>query len=326
MLARVVQIVWFVAMAATIALVWLAVAYLGPAVGPWLAGVTALLVIGLIHPALIAAHFVMSRMHGDPVPAEFGLSAWQALRMLDAEVDASMRGIWFATPFLSHRPTPQPAADATRSVGVLFVHGYFGNRANWLGFLDEAAARGYRCEAITLAGIARPIESHAGAIAAAIAALEARGATRVAIVAHSMGGLVVRAALRDIETRRVAHVITLGTPHGGTAAARFGRGANVVQMRVGGPWLAALALPDVPFTTVFSHHDDVVYPQTNARLAGAACIPLGGIGHVSLLYDRRVRTVVFDVLDRVDAMARSRPVDQATDEATDATAARASGS
>jgi triacylglycerol esterase/lipase EstA (alpha/beta hydrolase family) len=307
MLARVLQVVWFTAVLATIALVWLAVTAFGPYVGPWVAGLATLMLIGALHPAAIAAHFLFSRLHGDPVPERFRLSLPDALRVFDAEVDASMRGIWFATPFLSYRPTPLPAPDATRALGVLFVHGYFGNRANWLGFLDDAAARGYRCEAITLDGIARPIDSHVGAIAAAVGALEARGAARVAIVAHSMGGLVVRAALLDLDPGRVAHVITLGTPHQGTAAARFGRGANVVQMRVGSDWLASLEArerdrPSVPCTAVFSYHDDVVYPQTGACLADAECIALGGIGHVSLLYDRGVRRIVLDVLDRVDAI------------------------
>jgi triacylglycerol esterase/lipase EstA (alpha/beta hydrolase family) len=190
---------------------------------------------------------------------------------------------------------------------VLFIHGYFGNRANWLGFLDDAAARGYRAEAITLDGIGRPIESHAAAIEAAIAALEARGARRVAIVAHSMGGLVARSALATMAPARIAHVVTLGTPHRGTTAARFGRGANVAQMRLGSAWLADLearertaGLAYDRFTTVFSHHDDVVYPQTNACLPGAECVALGGLGHVSLLHDPRVRKVVFDVLARVD--------------------------
>jgi pimeloyl-ACP methyl ester carboxylesterase len=308
MLARVLKIVWFAAVALTAIVVWASVRWLGPRFGAWPAGLGALLVVLSLHPLLIATHFVMSRLHGDPVPREHRLSFVRAIGMFDAEIDASMRGIWFATPFLSRRSAPTPAPDATRALGVLFVHGYFGNRANWLGFLDDAAARGYRASAITLDGIGRPIESHAAAIEAAIAALEARGARRVAIVAHSMGGLVVRSALPTIDPARVAHVVTLGTPHRGTTAARFGRGTNVTQMRLGSEWLAdlearerAAGMTHDRYTTVFSHHDDVVYPQTNACLPDAECVALGGIGHVSLLYDRRVRKVVFDVLARTNA-------------------------
>jgi len=43
-------------------------------------------------------------------------------------------------------------------------------------------------------------------------------ARHIAVVGHSMGGLVARAALRTDAGQRVTHLITLGTPHGGSYA------------------------------------------------------------------------------------------------------------
>lgn len=43
-------------------------------------------------------------------------------------------------------------------------------------------------------------------------------AQHIHVIGHSMGGLVARAALRTEAGRRVEHLITLGTPHGGSYA------------------------------------------------------------------------------------------------------------
>jgi triacylglycerol lipase len=52
----------------------------------------------------------------------------------------------------------------------------------------------------------------------------------------------------------------------------------------------------VPVTSVFSHHDNVVAPQISAELAGATNVPLGGLGHISLLFSHRVATIVAERL------------------------------
>jgi len=58
-----------------------------------------------------------------------------------------------------------------------------------------------------------------GEMGAALAAkLTGEPAREVSIVAHSMGGLVARVALRSESGRRVRHLVTLGTPHGGSFA------------------------------------------------------------------------------------------------------------
>jgi hypothetical protein len=49
-------------------------------------------------------------------------------------------------------------------------------------------------------------------------ALEAEPAAHISIVAHSMGGLVARAALTRAGGARVRRLVTLGTPHGGSFA------------------------------------------------------------------------------------------------------------
>ncbi len=114
-------------------------------------------------------------------------------------------------------------------------------------------------------------------------------------------------------------MFTLGTPHDGTLQARYGRSPSVRQMRPRSAWLRSLAarendggagLPRAAYTTIFSWHDDIVYPQTTGRLDGAETIAIGGCGHVALLYDRRVRTIVFDRLASLEAEAEGRVRDE----------------
>jgi hypothetical protein len=63
--------------------------------------------------------------------------------------------------------------------------------------------------------------------------LYARRGTRMALVAHSMGGLVVRAALAQPGTAHVARAVLLGTPHlGSFAAVQALRGTYAVVRKV----------------------------------------------------------------------------------------------
>jgi pimeloyl-ACP methyl ester carboxylesterase len=313
MIARLLRLLWIVTIVTMALAAWLFVRLFAAYIGPLASGLAAIALIAAFHPAGIAFNFVWSRLAGDPAPPEHRLSLWRIIKTFDAEIDASMRGVWFANPFLSKRLAPTPAFDASlRSRPILFIHGYFCNRAVWHSFMKDAAARGYRCEAVTLANPFASIESHDAVIDDAIDALLATTtadtpspARDVLIVAHSMGGLVARTALQRIDRSRVAHVVTLGSPHHGAVSARFGRSACLVQMRRGSPWLADLdraetiehlGLSRARLTNVFSYHDDVVFPQTTSCLEGAENIAIGGRGHVTLLYDRLVRTIVFDRL------------------------------
>jgi triacylglycerol esterase/lipase EstA (alpha/beta hydrolase family) len=114
--------------------------------------------------------------------------------------------------------------------------------------------------------------------------------------------------MRAHGTGRVARVITLGTPHHGTALARFGLGRNAVQMRPGSAWLRALAAGEdgaarALVTSLYTHHDNIVAPQESGRLEGARNLEFGGVGHVALGSNPRVLKAVMQEL----AALASRP-------------------
>lgn len=114
------------------------------------------------------------------------------------------------------------------------------------------------------------------------------------IVAHSMGGLVVRAYLTETASSRVAKLVTMGSPHHGTQLARLGLGLNARQMGEPSEWLETLADIEAanvshPSTlSIYTLNDDLVYPPESSVLAWAENVPVSAIGHMGLVFSESV--------------------------------------
>jgi triacylglycerol esterase/lipase EstA (alpha/beta hydrolase family) len=189
---------------------------------------------------------------------------------------------------------------------VLLLHGYGCNSGYWAHLTPLLDAARISHATVDLEPVAASIDDYVPLVERAVEALRAGArAGQVAIVAHSMGGLVARAWMRTHGRARVARLITLGTPHHGTALARFGLGANAAQMRHGAQWLRLLsesedAATRALVTSIYTHHDNIVSPQTSSELPGARNVEFGGIGHVALGSDRRV---LAEVMREISALA-----------------------
>lgn len=268
---------------------------------PWISLLWTILWLPVSHAVGLAAGFLMAAQ-ADPTPerrtpAGTGIAVWAY------ECAASILLLDFYQPWRSAAPLPQPGGPA-RPVAVLLLHGYGCNRAFWLRFARHLADAGYHCDAINLAPIFGDIDEYAAGIASASQALAERTRLPVVIVGHSMGGLAARACLRQHPTLPVAHTITLGSPHFGTLHARHGIGLNVRQMGIGSEWLIALANGETHaerarITSIYTCHDNVVYPTRTSVLPGAHNIALDRLGHVSLGTHPRARALVLETLERV---------------------------
>jgi len=205
--------------------------------------------------------------------------------------------------------TRGPAAG---SRPVLLVHGIYCNRGVWSALRRALRAAGFGpVRALTLEPLLAGIDAYVPRVAREVAAL--RGSSpdgRVAIVAHSMGGLVARAYLReagDAAARAIRTLVTLGTPHHGSHLAALGTGPAARQMRPGSEWLAALngaqenAWP-VPVTSVYSRADNLVVPASSAALGGTArVLETAPVGHFRLVRSPRVAREVIAALEAAGA-------------------------
>jgi triacylglycerol esterase/lipase EstA (alpha/beta hydrolase family) len=251
-------------------------------------------------------NFVLSAVFASPTPAAHRLTLRARARMLACEYRASM----VLTTWTMAR-----AGAATRiypesgQVPVLLLHGYGANSGYWAHLTPLLDAARISHASVDLEPVAAGIDDYAPLVERHVQALlAATGAKQVAIVAHSMGGLVARAWMRAHGHTRVARALTLGTPHHGTAMARFGLGPSALQMRPGSDWLRTLDAGEggatrALITSIFTHHDNIIAPQTSSRLAGARNVELGGVGHVALGRDARVLAEVIRELSLLSAAA-----------------------
>ena len=295
MIARILRWLMLLQVLAVLGLAYLAMHAwgVGPPAAALLLAATMLLAVRAL---VVARNFWQSRRLGSAVPAPYQLGVRGAARLFLGELRATLRAS--SWDMLRPRLAPLAATAPRKGLPVLLIHGYVCNRGYWAPLSRQLARAGIAHDGVDLEPIGADIEDVVPQVEQAVAELCARtGSKRVIIVAHSMGGLVARAWLRRHGAQRVARIITLGTPHHGTALANLAAGTNARQMsRIDAApsgWLAQLAASETPetralITSIYSHHDNIVAPQASAQLPGARNIALGGIGHVALASDARV--------------------------------------
>ena len=189
-----------------------------------------------------------------------------------------------------------------RRLPLLLVHGYQCNRGTWLWMRARLEAAGWTVATLNLEPVYGSIDDYADRIERRVAeVLEATGAPQLVLVAHSMGGLACRAYLRRHGSEKVAQLVTLGSPHGGTLLAPLGFGRNAFQMRIGGDWLRDLAsgdrLPEQS-VSILSYQDNYVFPPAQAsRLDGARLVELGGVSHLAMVVSPTILRVLREVLE-----------------------------
>ena len=247
---------------------------------------------------LVLAMFALDRRYHSPRPP---LSPVGWLRLLWGEYRAFLVCYLWLHPLAPWRmqamagPWPSPHAP------VILVHGFCCNAGFWAPLQVCLAARRIRSYTLNLEPVFGSIDDFARQLAERVETVRREtGAPRVVLVGHSMGGLVSRIYVGDPHhARRVARLVTLGSPHRGTVLARLGRGRNVAQMRVLSPWLDGLnraATPLIPVVSLYSLHDNIVIPQDSSELAGAENHAWAGIGHLELgfsapVYERLLREI-----------------------------------
>ena len=171
---------------------------------------------------------------------------------------------------------------------VLCLHGITQTGSNLWGIRRALEARGRPTLALSLGRLPRNRRHLGDRVAPELLRLAALSSTgRVDVVAHSLGGVVLRLVLADRPdlAAKIGRVVTLGSPHRGTASLRgLPLGQAIHRLGRRSTLLAGLpALPADHVTTVAGIPDLIVYPASTCHLPGSHCVDLPGVGHAGLL-------------------------------------------
>jgi triacylglycerol lipase len=236
-------------------------------------------------------------------PAQPAMRFFKRLGMMARESVMTLLAFSFLIP-LSFFFAPRLRRAVPPTV-VLMVHGFMSNSGIWWWLARQLRANGGAgVDSLNLAPIFGDIECYLPQLNQRIAQLRARGATRIVLVGHSMGGLVCRAWLHDHVKEGLTadglrcSLVTLCTPWHGTRIARIARffpGRNLAQMTHQSAWgKSRLRTPDLSAMSMYSAHDNVVIPYTSGIDAHIDSTELHGLGHLSVLFDRAVATAIVE--------------------------------
>ena len=142
-------------------------------------------------------------------------------------------------------------------VAVLLVHGLWRTPLSFISLVRRLRGWGHRPEQFGYAAVAQPYDAIVGRLADRLVRLGAAGPP-YAVIGHSLGGVLLRAALARLTGPTPEHLVMLGTPNRPPRLA--GRlGVHWVYRRLMGEcgvnlsstaFYAALRVPEVPYTIV----------------------------------------------------------------------------
>ncbi|MEU2997442.1 alpha/beta fold hydrolase [Streptomyces sp. NPDC006995] len=196
-------------------------------------------------------------------------------------------------------PSPPP---------VVLLHGFIDNRSAFVVLRRALTRYGRRPESLNYSPLTRDVRTAAALLGRHVEEICARtGHGRVDVVGHSLGGLIARYYVQRLGgDRRVRTLVTLGTPHGGTAVAP-GAGIHPIvrQMRGGSSVIEELRGPApgcrTRFVSFWSELDQIMVPVGTACVdhpdLDAVNVRVTGIGHLALPVHPTVAAAVREVLD-----------------------------
>ncbi|MFC8827259.1 lipase family alpha/beta hydrolase [Streptomyces sp. NPDC057137] len=218
------------------------------------------------------------------------------------------------------RPAPElpPEAATLPTEGrsrppVLLLHGFVDNRSVFVLLRRSLARHGWRhLESLNFSPLTSDIRLAAEVLGQHIEEVCARtGHREVDIVGHSLGGLIARYYVQRLGGDvRVRTLVTMGTPHAGTAAIPLASAHPVVrQMRPGSDLIEELREPApgcrTRFVSFWSDLDQVMSPVEAARVEHpdliAQNVGVTGIGHLALPVHPAVAAGIRYVLEHDDA-------------------------
>jgi pimeloyl-ACP methyl ester carboxylesterase len=188
---------------------------------------------------------------------------------------------------------------AAATTPIVLVHGIVDNRSAFTLLRRGLRRRGFGCiRSFSYPPHTNDVRKTAERFAAFVEQIcDETGADSVHVVGHSLGGLVARYYVQRLGgDARVHTLVTLGTPHEGTRAARFLPHPLIRQLRPDSDLIAELAEPApncaTRFVAVHSDIDQLIVPASSAMIShpdlDALNLRARGIGHLALPVSGRI--------------------------------------
>lgn len=226
------------------------------------------------------------------------LSLGSRLRVVLGEYFAFLFSFVVLVPF-EHLLMRADRLSPGKQTPLVLVHGYGCSRGVWWLLRRRLEKAGFTVATLSLAPPYTSIGKLVPLLYQRIEAVcQATGSQQVTLIGHSMGGLVCRSYLARHGIARVNRLITLATPHQGSEMARYGIGQNAREMEPGSRWLTDLAGESVKIAaaSLRNPYDNYVMPQDNQKLPGAQDIATPAVGHLAMLFDRRIAQQLIELL------------------------------
>ncbi len=225
-----------------------------------------------------------------------------------AALVAEVRRRWLVRSW-AFSPVEVPPLSA--EAPVICVHGFVGRPSHFRGLQRFLHGRGIPSRTVDLGWKFQGVPSYGPPLVEALQQVD-----QCRVVAHSMGGIVLRHVLSEHPelAERVSHVVTLGSPHSGTAAAEVpgvprerlplrAIPADIEHLAPDSPFLQQLPgldvlLPEAVRVAVAADWDVTVFPVERALPEGMDHVLLEGFGHQGLLTEPAAYQAVLDAILR----------------------------
>lgn len=194
-----------------------------------------------------------------------------------------------------------PAASLAKEP-ILFVHGWSSTSSVWNNMISRFEKDGYAKSELSAYSYntsqSNKVSAENEVKPRVEALLKATGATKVDIVAHSMGSLNSRWYVKFLGGEaKVDDWVSIGGPNHGTETANFCFSTACTEMRVGSKFLGELNAGDetpgtVSYGTWWSPCDEIINPDSSVSLSGATNTKTACISHLGLLSDETTYTQI----------------------------------
>lgn len=210
----------------------------------------------------------------------------QAVEIIASAFDLLLRFLWML------RLLPEPR-DPGSGTPIVLLPGYFENAGGMWWLARRLSRRGFRPVLVDFPSTFVGIDHNARYLQQRLSEVrESTGSDRVAIIAHSMGGVVARTLLLSEQEHGVLTLIALASPFRGTHLARlaawFHMGASAVDMCPQSPFSGRYlpsAQASVPIRCIVGEQENIVSPPWSCVLPGCDTYVLSlPVGHDAPLH------------------------------------------